>query len=182
MMQEISLNILDLAQNSLTAGADLIEIRVDERPESDRLKVCIRDNGRGMTPEQVRRVTDPFYTTRTTRPVGLGVPFFKMAAEMTGGRFTVVSVPGKGTAVIAQFVPSHVDCMPLGDVSDTIGTLIACNPDVNFRYMRRLGGRKFVLDTREMRRILGDVPLNAPDVTVFVQEYLRSGEEEIRNE
>lgn len=111
-MQELSLNVLDIAQNSVRAGASLIEITVDEQPAADTLTITVRDDGCGMTPEQVRRVTDPFFTTRTTRRVGLGVPFLKMGAEMTGGSLSIESEPGRGTAVTAVFGLTHIDRMP----------------------------------------------------------------------
>ena len=124
MMPEISLNILDVAENSVRADASYIEITVSVQPEDDTLTVIIRDDGCGMTPEQVLSVQDPFFTTRTTRKVGLGVPFFKQAAESTDGSFQIDSEKGKGTTVKAVFGLSHIDRMPLGDISSTIQTLI----------------------------------------------------------
>ena len=119
-MQELSLNVLDIAQNSVRAGARLIEIMVDEQPESDIMTITVADDGCGMTPEQAAHVTDPFFTTRTTRRVGLGVPFLKMAAEMTGGGLTIETAPGRGTTVRAVFGLTHIDRMPLGDIAATI--------------------------------------------------------------
>jgi len=139
MMQELSMNILDVAENSVRAGACLIGITVDEQPEADRLTVTITDDGCGMTPEQLQSVTDPFYTTRTTRRVGLGVPFFKQAAELTGGRFDMTSTVGKGTTVRAEFIRSSVDRMPLGEINETVAALIHANPGIDFLYIRRLG-------------------------------------------
>ena len=134
MMPEISLNILDVAENSVRAGADLIRITVSAKPEDDTLTVVIADDGCGMTKEQELQVTDPFYTTRTTRRVGLGVPFFKQAAEGTGGSFRIESEKGKGTTVTAVFGLSHIDRMPLGDISSTIHTLIVFNEKTDFVY------------------------------------------------
>ncbi len=171
-MQEISLNVLDIAQNSISAGARLVTISAREDTPASLLTITIADDGRGMTPEQVEHVTDPFYTTRTTRRVGLGVPFFKMASEMTGGEFTIDSQPGKGTVVRAVFHTDHIDCMPLGDLEETIFTLVTLNPGIDFRYEREVDGATAVLDTREFREILGDVPLNAPEVTQFIRDYL----------
>ena len=172
-MRELSLNVLDIAQNSLSAGATLVEITVTEETAADRLIIAIGDNGRGMTPEQVRRVSDPFYTTRTTRKVGLGVPLFKMEAEMTGGSFRIDSEKGKGTKLLAEFVPSHVDMIPLGNITDTIFLLITCNPELDFVYRRVKEEAEFVLDTRELRKILGeDAPLNAPEVAQWLKGYL----------
>ncbi len=172
MMQELSMNILDVAENSVRAGASLIEITVDEKPDADLLTVTISDNGCGMTPEQVKNVTDPFYTTRTTRKVGLGVPFFKMAAELTGGKLDIRSDVGKGTVVKAEFVLSSIDLMPLGDINETMLSLIHCNPQIDFIYTRRFEDAEIVLDTREFRRILDGIELNDPKVSKFIREFL----------
>jgi anti-sigma regulatory factor (Ser/Thr protein kinase) len=170
-MRELSLNVMDVAQNSVVAGATLITIAVEE--QGDHLQIAIRDNGKGMTPEQVESVTDPFFTTRTTRKVGLGVPLFKMQAEMTGGTFSITSTEGEGTDVVASFCLSHVDMIPIGDMESTILLLITCNPDTDFVYHRSLGAQSFTLDTRELRSVLGeDVPLNLPDVTVWIKSFL----------
>ncbi|PKM73152.1 MAG: ATP-binding protein [Firmicutes bacterium HGW-Firmicutes-16] len=172
MMQELSMNILDVAENSVRAGATIVEITVDEKPTNDLLTVTISDNGCGMTQDQVKNVTDPFYTTRSTRKVGLGVPFFKMAAELTGGKFVIKSEVGKGTEVKADFVPSSIDLMPLGNINETISSLIYCNPQIDFVYTRHLEDNEMTLDTREFRRILGDIELNSPEVSSFIREYL----------
>ena len=126
--------MLDIAQHSVRAGARLIEILVDEQPESDIMTITVADDGCGMTPEQAAHVTDPFFTTRTTRRVGLGVPFLKMAAEMTGGGLTIETAPGRGTTVRAVFGLTHIDRMPLGDIAATICSLIQCNPEIDFTY------------------------------------------------
>ncbi len=168
-MQEISLNILDVTQNSITAGASLIGIDVVTR--GSELTVEIRDDGCGMTEEQAANVTDPFYTTRTTRRVGLGIPFFKMAAEMTGGSFSLRSQKGVGTTVTAVFDTSNIDCMPLGDIGETIFLLVTQN-ECDFVYHREIDGRSFTLDTRELREILGGIPLSQPEVAAFVKEYI----------
>lgn len=180
-MQELSLNVLDVAQNSVSAGAKLTEITLTEDTTADRMTIVIADNGCGMDSETVNRVIDPFYTTRTTRKVGLGVPFFKMAAEMTGGSFTIDSTPGKGTTVTATFVPSHLDCMPVGDMNATICSLIQCNPDLDFRYVYARNGHSFAADTREFRTVLEDVPLNEPAVIQFIEEYIAEHTREVQN-
>lgn len=173
-MRELSLNVMDIAQNSISAGAKLIGIDVSENPVQDELCITIRDNGKGMSGEQVKRVTDPFFTTRTTRKVGLGIPLFKMEAEMTGGSFFISSEPGKGTVVTARFVPSHVDFIPLGDINSTVLLLITCNPDLDFVYHRSVGTVEFTLDTRELRSVLGDeVALNDSGVVEWIKEYLQ---------
>lgn len=172
MMTEISLNILDVAENSTRAQATLVTITVAVDTGADTLTVIIADDGCGMTPEQVAHVTDPFFTTRTTRKVGLGVPFFKYAAESTGGSFHIESEPGVGTTVTAVFGFSHIDRMPLGDISTTIQNLIVYHPDIDFIYIYRYDHSSFTLDTREFREILGDVPFNTPEISSYIMEYL----------
>lgn len=178
-MRELSLHLMDIAQNSISAGASLIQIRLSELRAGHSLRITIEDDGRGMSEEQVKQVTDPFYTTRTTRKVGLGVPLFKMAAEMTGGAFSIRSEEGKGTLLTADFDTAHLDMIPLGDMEQTILLLIHSNPDLDFVYARSLDGHEFVLDTRQLREILGDVPLNNPDVTVWMREYLEENIQEV---
>lgn len=179
MMPEISLNILDIAENSVRAGASLIEITVSVQPDSDTLTVVIKDNGCGMTEDQIERVQDPFYTTRTTRKVGLGVPFFKQAAESTNGYFQIDSETGKGTVVKAVFGLSHIDRMPLGDISSTIKTLIVFNQMIDFIYTYEYGEKRFILDTREMREVLGDnISFAEPEVSSFIEDYLTANREE----
>jgi len=173
------MNILDVAENSVRAGANLIEITVDEQPNADLLTITIVDNGCGMTAEQIRNVTDPFFTTRSTRKVGLGVPFFKMAAELTGGSFTIDSAPGRGTVVQAVFVRSSIDRMPLGSINETIETLIHANPTLDFVYTRRICENQLTLDTREFRRILAEVELNDPQVSKFIREFLAENTAEL---
>lgn len=172
MMTEISLNILDIAQNSVRAGSKLIHISVIAGYSEDKLTVNIDDDGCGMDKEQLAAVTDPFFTTRTTRKVGLGVPFFKEAAEDTGGYFEISSVPGKGTKVKAVFGLSHIDRMPLGDITATIHSLITFNQNIDFIFQYQIDDRSFTVDTREFRAILGDVPFDSPEVSKFIKDYL----------
>ena len=173
MMPEISLNILDVAENSVRAKASLIEITVSVKTKEDTLTVIIRDDGCGMTADQVKRAQDPFFTTRTTRIVGLGLPFFKQAAESTGGSFRIDSEKGKGTTVEAVFILSHIDRMPLGDISSTIHTLVVFNEQIDFKYIYEYDDKSFTLDTREMREMLGDeISFMEPEVSLFIWEYL----------
>ncbi|MDR3206818.1 MAG: ATP-binding protein [Oscillospiraceae bacterium] len=170
-MKELSLHILDIAQNSLTAGASLVELSLTRR--GGLLTAVIKDNGRGMTPDMAARVTDPFTTTRTTRRVGLGLPLWKLAAEQTGGSFALESAPGVGTTVTAAFVHGHIDTPPLGDIVGTVVTLIQGAPSVDFVYRQETEDGAFALDTRDLRRALEDVPLDSPDVLAWVGEYLQ---------
>ncbi len=181
-MRELSLNVLDIAQNSIAAGATLITIRVTEESAADRLSITVEDNGRGMSPEQLQKVRDPFYTTRTTRKVGMGIPLFRMAAEMTGGSLDIRSELGQGTTVMAVFTLSHIDRMPLGDIQGTVTALIRLNPQLDFRYIQTVDGASFELDTRKLREILGDVPLNQPDVMEWIGGYLRENLEPLRSQ
>lgn len=171
-MPELSLNVLDIAENSIRADASLVHITVDIQQATDTLTISFKDNGCGMTKEQINKVTDPFFTTRTTRKVGLGIPFFKMAAENTGGSFEISSIPGTGTTTIASFGLSHIDRMPLGDLTGTIHMLITFNTGTDFVYTYIFNDKSFVLDTREFKKILGDIPLNTPDVSEYIKSYL----------
>ena len=181
-MTELSLNVLDIAQNSVKAKASLIEISVDISSAENRLTIIIKDNGCGMDEETVKKVIDPFYTTRTTRKVGLGVPFFKMSAEMTGGSFKIVSEKGKGTEVTAEYVLDSIDRMPLGDMPSTIETLVLYNTDIDFIYRYEVDGEGFELNTVQMKDILGGVPLDTPDVAEYIKEFLRENTETVNKE
>ncbi len=175
-MKELSLNILDIAENSVRAKADLIKITINETKEI--IKISIADNGCGMAPDMLENVTNPFCTTRTTRKVGLGIPLLKMAAEMTGGEFEISSRHDKtfpknhGTETIAVFNKNHIDMTPLGDINATIVTLIQCNPSIDFLFKHISEEREVSLDTRELRQVLGDVPLNTPDVIFWIRDNL----------
>lgn len=178
-MQELSLNVLDIAQNSIRAGADLIEIDVSKDTSSGMLEIRICDNGCGMTKEQIDRVIDPFFTTRTTRKIGLGVPFFKMTAEMTGGTFSIDSEVGKGTVVCATYHYQHIDMLPLGDMPSTVITLLSVNPQLDFVYRYRVNAEEFVFDTREVKQTLQGVAINENEVLVFLKELLQDNTAEI---
>lgn len=175
-MQEISLNILDIVQNSIKASAGLIQITVDEDVAGNRLTATVEDDGCGMSTQQVEAVTNPFYTTRTTRKVGLGVPLFKMAAEMTGGTFHIASQPGVGTKLTAAFVYDSIDRMPLGGMTETITALVQCNPTLDFVYCHSYNGCAYTMDTREFRQVLGDIPLNENSVLQFIKEYIEEND------
>ena len=161
--------VKELLENAVDAGASKVAV---ELQDGGMTFLRVTDDGCGMTKEQVERVTDPFYTSRTTRKVGLGVPFFKLATENTGGSFFIESAPGKGTTVTAVFTLNHIDRMPLGDMTATIQTLIQGHPDTDFLYVYRCGEKEFSLDTREMRAILGDVPLTTPEISSYIKDYL----------
>lgn len=183
-MKELSLNILDIVENSVKAGAELTTITIDET--ADLLVLRIEDNGCGMDEDTVHSVTDPFYTTRTTRKVGLGVPLLKLAAEQTGGSFSIASrsqaehPEDHGTVVEARFYKNHFDFTPLGDVISSITTLIQGHPDIDFLFSHSVDSDKRVLlDTREIRAVLGDVSLGEYEVIKWIEEYLREQYAEI---
>ncbi len=181
MMPELSLNILDVAQNSVTAGASLIQISVLGDTVSDRLIIRIEDNGCGMTEEQIRNVTDPFFTSRKTRKVGLGIPFFKMAAELTGGSFHMESQVGTGTSTTAVFGLSSINRMPLGSIADTMSALIGPNPYLDFLLTMEQDGRSFTMDTRAFREVLGpEIPLSEPQVLNYIEGYITENIRECR--
>ena len=178
-MKELSLNILDIAMNSVRAEAKNIEISITETDEL--LKVIIKDDGFGMSSDTLKKVTDPFCTTRTTRKVGLGIPFYKLAAEQTGGSLEIRSTPREkdkdncGTVLIAKFIKSHIDCLPLGDVISTVCTLIQGSPNIDFVFTHN----SVRLSTKELREVLGDVPLSSPEVLTWIREYLSEQYNEI---
>lgn len=176
-MRELSLNILDIAENSVAAKAALIEITITAI--GNLLTIEITDNGKGMSPEFLKRVTDPFTTTRTTRKVGMGLPLFKQAAEDAGGRFHIESALGKGTTVKAEFQIDHIDRMPLGDVSETMISLIMTSPETDFVLIYSVEGRETVFDTREVRTALEGFSLSDPAVMTYIKEYLRDNISEV---
>lgn len=178
-MKELSLNILDIAMNSVRAEAKNIEINITETETL--LEVVIKDDGFGMSAETLKRVIDPFCTTRTTRKVGLGIPFYKLAAEQTGGSVEICSIPREedsencGTVVVANFIKSHIDCLPLGDIISTVCTLIQGSPDIDFVFTHN----SVRLSTKELREVLGDVSLSSPEVLTWIKEYLSEQYNEI---
>ena len=174
-MKELSLNILDVAKNSVKAGASRIVIRIDESDGWRTLSII--DDGCGIPPEFVATVTDPFTTTRTTRPVGMGLPLLKLAAEQTGGTLTIESSvePPTGTTVKARFRMDHLDCVPVGDYEGSVVTLIQGSPEIDFYFVyNREDGQSVSVDTAELRQILGpEVPLDLPDVLLWIQGALQ---------
>ena len=177
-MKELSLNVLDIAMNSVKAKATLINIHITENDEL--LTMEIIDNGCGMTAEFLRGVIDPFCTTRTTRKVGLGIPLLKLAAEQTGGEVTIASKHESeypethGTHVTATFFKKHIDFTPMGDIISTVTTLIQGSPDIDFEFRHDTKEFHVLLDTRQMREILGaEIPLNDPEILSWIAQYLK---------
>ena len=178
-MLEISLHILDIVENSTRAGAKTVSIDIIEDTARDILSVRIRDNGFGMSEDVLRKVIDPFFTTKTVRSVGLGLPMLAQAAERTEGKFIIESKGGEGTRVVADFKLSHIDRQPLGDISGTLVTLIAGNKDVDFIYRHEHNGQAYILDTREIKKEIEDIPINHVDVLSFIRDHIIEGLKEI---
>jgi len=187
MMDELSLNILDIAQNSIAAEAKNVEIIISENDSEDTLIISIKDNGKGMTPEFLSKVEDPFVTTRTTRKIGLGISFFKEAAEMTGGSLKLDSTPGVGTVITATFQKSHIDRQPIGDLTGTIIALVTLNPDIDFILEYRIckenreNDNVFIFSTVEVKDMLGgDIALSNPEIASFLTQYLNEHLENLK--
>ncbi len=178
-MKELSLHLLDVAKNSVAAGAEHISITLDE-DQDGWLTIAIADDGRGMEPEFLARVTDPFTTTRTTRKVGLGLPLLRLTAEQTGGSLDIQSAVGTGTTLAARFQRRHLDCPPLGDLSGAVALLIQGSPDVAWTVEHSTPSGSYVFSTAEVQEILGeDIPLNAPEVFAWMSEYLAEQEQSV---
>lgn len=176
-MKELSLNLLDIAENSAKAGARHIAITLAQT--GGQLSLTVADDGCGMEEDFVRSVIDPFCTTRTTRKVGLGIPLLKLAAEQTGGTLAITSRPAAkypethGTEVTAVFHTDHIDCAPLGDTVATVKTLIQCHPDIDFLFCHTQNGKEVRLDTTELRSVLGEVPLDTYEVMQWIEDSLK---------
>ena len=178
-MRELSLHILDIMQNSVVAGATVVELSVEEDIAADILKFTIKDDGKGMPPEMVKTVDDPFTTSRSTRKVGMGIPLLKLAAENTGGGIELSSEVGKGTVISATFGYSHIDRQPLGDMAETMLGTVTSYENIDFVYSHKVNDKEFEFDTRQVREILGGVSLNSPEVVLWLSEFLKENEAEL---
>ena len=176
-MDELSLYVLDITMNSVRAGATRISIELIEQGQW--LTFRVRDNGCGMTAEQLEKLANPFFTTRKTRKVGLGIPFLKMLSEMTGGRVEITSVHESeseqhGTTTQATFGKNHIDFIPLGDMVETLKTLIQGSPEIDFEYLHQTEQGEVTLSTRELREVLGeDISLGEPEILSWIGSYLQ---------
>jgi len=180
-MKEIGLHIMDIVQNSVRAGAAEISITLNESIAGDTLTLTVADDGKGMDEETCHRATDPWFTSRTTRRVGLGLPLLQMNADLSGGGMTIDSVPGKGTTVTAIFVYSHVDRPPLGDVSGTIALLILSNPDINIIYNHLCDGKAWNISTREIKEELGEDSVTDLTIVRPLKEIINENVLSLRN-
>ena len=172
-MEDISLHILDIAENSVAAEADKIEIKISEDQKRDLLFVEISDNGSGMDEETAKKALDPFYTTKTVRRFGLGLPFLSEASRAANGDLSIKSKKGKGTKIKAKFQHSHIDCKPLGDIGQTIITLVMGNPEVDIIYMHKKNSHNYCLNTRKIKTRLKGKPINSPEGIRMVKEDLK---------
>jgi len=172
MMRELADNILDIAQNSISAGASLVEIDITVSHARNTVALCFKDDGCGMSKEMAQAVCDPFTTTRKTRKVGLGLPLLKMTAQATGGEFAIDSEIGKGTTVSVSFGLDHIDRPPMGDVPGSLFTLVLMNPGIDFLFVCDYDGREFVFDTRMIRETVAPIPLDNPEISAWIKDCL----------
>jgi hypothetical protein len=179
-MKDLALHILDILQNSVTAGATLVKLQIDEIPERDEYLVRFIDNGKGMNADMVQNVTDPFFTTRTTRKVGLGLPLLKQNAERTGGNMTIQSEPGIGTEIDVMFVYRHIDRLPTGDIPGTLALTVSSYPAIDFNYTHTTPEGTFIFDTIEIKETLGELPINNPQVIAFMKDLISENLKEIK--
>ncbi len=171
MLDDLSLHILDIAENGVNAGAGRVTVEIDH--DGDLLRLIVSDNGRGMDEETVKSVVNPFYTTRTERRVGLGLPFLKQLSELCEGDFSVVSAPGEGTEVTASFIMTSVDAPPMGDIPSTLFTLFLEYPGVTWEYVHRRNGKEFILNSDELKEALGGGnPFADPSLSVAIKEFI----------
>jgi hypothetical protein len=179
-MREIALHLLDIVENSAAAGSRNIQIEVHEDLLYDLLSASVTDDGRGMDAETAQKVQDPFFTTRTTRKVGLGIPLLKLAAQQAEGRFSLGSEPGKGTRVEAEFRHSHIDRMPLGDLASTFLTALISHPQIHWTFVYQVtegdgARREFHFDDADLKQELGDLSLTEPEVLTVVRGMMEEG-------
>jgi hypothetical protein len=181
-MRDLSLHILDIAENSIEARATRIEVRMKESRRSNRLVLEIIDDGTGMDKRMLKQVLDPFMTTKTTRRFGLGLPLLAQAARAANGRLTVKSQPGRGTRVRAVFELDHIDLKPLGDIAQTLAAIIMGHPEVDVVYVHETDHSRYELDTRKIKRELGRVPVQSPEVISIIRRDIKEGLDEIRRQ
>lgn len=175
-MEDLSLHILDIAENSIDAGATKVEIEIIINKDEDRLILIIRDNGKGMDEDTIKMVKDPFFSTKNMRKkrFGLGIPLLAQSAEECNGRFSINSEYGKGTVIIAEFKISHIDMKPLGDIGSTMMVLIGGHPEIDFSISYKDNSFSYKLDTEDLKKELDGVPINLSDVLTLIREDINS--------
>jgi len=172
-MEDLSLHILDVAENSVAAQASRIEIRLAEDKKLDALSIEVIDNGIGMDEETQKRALDPFFTTKKTRRFGLGLSLLSESAKAANGYLSLSSRKGKGTRIKAVFQYSHIDRRPLGNIGQTIIALVIGNPDIDFIYVHKKDRQRYVFDTKRIRSQLKDIPINSLEGMRMIKEELR---------
>ena len=178
-MKEISLHIIDIVENAVSAGASFVEVEIYENEAEDVFRLTVKDNGEGMNEETCKNALIPFFTGKPNEGVGLGIPLLKNAAELTGGSFKILSEIGVGTTITAVFVHSSTSRQPLGDIVQTMLNIFVGRQEVDFKYSHVLNDKVFNVDTRTIKNILGDVNLLSNDVFLWLKQYLKEGEESI---
>ncbi len=179
-MQDLSLHILDIVENSIDAGATKISIMVNEAIKKNLLEISIKDNGKGMDKETLKKILDPFYTTKTVRRVGLGLSLFAQSVSEADGKLKIKSQPNKGTIVKAQMNYNHIDRKPLGNICDTIMVLIGTKGnEIDFSYKHCKNDKCFSFDTGEMKKLLNGIPINNPQILTFLRKKIAAGLKEI---
>ncbi len=174
-MKELSLHILDIAENSIRAEATMVELNIIEDIKNNKLTIIIKDNGFGMDQDFLKKVLDPFITTRTTRRVGLGLPLFKAAAEECEGNLLIDSIKGEGTTILATFKYDHIDRMPIGNMADTIITLILADDKIEYTYTHIRDDEKFIFSTIEIKKVLQELPITNIEVIGWIKEHINDG-------
>ena len=179
-MEDLSLHLLDIAENSVKAQARLISIAIEESKEKDLLTINIMDDGKGMDEETKANALDPFFSTKKERRIGLGLSLLKEAARAANGRFSLESEPSRGTEVVATFQASHIDTKPLGDIPQTLITLIVGNPAVDLHYRHKTDESEYILDTKDIKSQLNGIPINAPEVLNIIKKNIKEGLAKVR--
>jgi len=174
-MRELALHLLDIAENSVAANARMINIRVVENTQADRLTMAVIDDGAGMDADRVAKVVDPFVTSRSTRKVGLGIPLLKAAAEACNGFLKITSALGQGTTLTVEFQLSHIDRMPLGDLASTWITLLVSSPEIHWLFQYQVNESCFEFDSEPIQQEMGDIPLTEPAVLAYIRELIGQG-------
>ncbi len=166
------MHILDIVGNSVRAKASLIEVSVIENTKEDHLKLIIKDDGCGMDEKTIKNALDPFFTSRKTRKVGLGIPLLQQNAQLSDGELMISSEVGKGTLIEASFLRSHIDRPPLGDLPSAVSLMVSGNPEVEFVYTHIIDEEKFEFDSREIKLILDGVEITQPGVVRFLKQMV----------
>jgi anti-sigma regulatory factor (Ser/Thr protein kinase) len=179
-MEDLSLHILDIAENSIEAKAKKIKIKLVEDSKKDILSLEIADDGKGMDKETLKKALNPFFTTKKTRRFGLGLPLLAEAAKAANGRFSIQSKPGQGTTIKANFQASHIDTKPLGDITQTIITLIMGHPEIDILYIHKMNLTKYCLDTGEIKTQIYGLAINSPEILKLIKKDMKEGLNQIR--